>query len=105
MFKKEILAYFEEMVEIITIIGNVITVVVLPSLVHQKGHIVPPFLEQNEVRLTSQSSRFSLCFPTLTFSFDANKLYCLASLLIGGEGFLKVNEVIVFGNRNYVNEG
>ena len=31
---QEILAYFEEMVEIITIIGNEITVVVLPSLVH-----------------------------------------------------------------------
>ena len=36
------------------------------------------------------------------FSFDANKLYCLASLLIGGEWFLKVNEVIVFGNRKYL---
>ena len=31
---QEILAYFEEMFEIITIIGNEITVVVLPSLVH-----------------------------------------------------------------------
>ena len=30
---QEILAYFEEMFEIITIIGNEITVVVLPSLV------------------------------------------------------------------------
>ena len=31
---QEILAYFEEMVEIITIVGNEITVVVLLSLVH-----------------------------------------------------------------------
>ena len=31
---QQILAYFEEMFEIITIIGNEITVVVLPSLVH-----------------------------------------------------------------------
>ena len=31
---QEILAYFEETVEIITIIGNEITVVVLPSLLH-----------------------------------------------------------------------
>ena len=31
---QEILAYFEEMVEMITIIGNEITVVILPSLVH-----------------------------------------------------------------------
>ena len=45
---QEILAYFEEMVEMITIIGNEITVVILPSLVHEKGHIVPTFLEQNE---------------------------------------------------------
>ena len=32
--------------------------------------VVPTFLEQNEVRLTSRSSPFSLCFPTFTFSFD-----------------------------------
>ena len=31
---QEILAYFEEMVEIITIIGNEFTILVLPSLVH-----------------------------------------------------------------------
>ena len=31
---QEILAYFEKVFEIITIIGNEITVVVLPSLVH-----------------------------------------------------------------------
>ena len=31
---QQILAYFEEMFEIIIIIGNEITVVVLPSLVH-----------------------------------------------------------------------
>ena len=43
-------AYFEEMFDIITIIENEITVVVLPSLVHQKGYTVPTFLEQNAVR-------------------------------------------------------
>ena len=33
---------------------------------------------------------------------DANELYCLSSLLIGGEGFPKVNEVALFGNRKYL---
>ena len=33
---------------------------------------------------------------------DANESDCLSSLLIGGEGFPKVNEVALFGNRKYL---
>lgn len=43
----------------------------MPSfVVFKKGHIVSPSLSQNEVRLTSENSPFSLCFSALIFSYD-----------------------------------
>ena len=68
---QQILAYFQQMFEIITLLVLRSLQQVLPSfVVLKKGHIVSPSLSQNEVRLTSENSPFSLCFSALIFSND-----------------------------------